>query len=93
MKSASGVRQSVTIPPALAAEVRRVAKKHHLTMSPALVVLAQRGVHAEKETRRQLNSLHREFMSGQDPARKQAAGEDLIRAIFGKHVIAEDSLL
>lgn len=33
------VRQSVTIPPTLAAEVRRVAKARHITMSHALVTL------------------------------------------------------
>ena len=39
------VRQSVTIPAPLAAEVRRVARERNLTMSRALVSLAERGIH------------------------------------------------
>ena len=40
---AKPIRQSVTIPAPLAAEVRRVAKQRHLTISRALVSLAERG--------------------------------------------------
>ena len=39
--SARSVRQSVTLPATLAADVRRVAKEKHVTMSRALVVLAE----------------------------------------------------
>jgi hypothetical protein len=48
-RTASSIRQSVTIPAELAVEVERLAKKKHLTMSRALVVLAQRGVDAEAD--------------------------------------------
>src|SRR5438445_11425751 len=92
-RNVSSVRQSVTIPPELAVEVRRVAKKKHLTMSRALVELAQRGVEAEAAARANLNVTYRRFMSESDPKLKNQAGEDLIRAIFGKDAIAEDSLL
>jgi len=90
---ASSVRQSVTIPAQLAIEVERVARKKHLTMSRALVVLAQRGVAAEAAARESLNTAYRRFMSEADPERKDEAGKDLIRAIFGKDAIAEDSIL
>jgi hypothetical protein len=73
---ASPVRQSVTIPAQLAIVVQRVAKKKHLTMSRAL----------------ELNATYRRFMSEADPERKGEAGKDLIRAIFGKDAIAEDSI-
>jgi hypothetical protein len=92
-RSASSVRQSVTIPAQLAIEVERVARKKHLTMSRALVVLAQRGVDAEMAARDSLNATYRRFMSEADPERKGEAGKDLIRAIFGKDAIAEDSIL
>jgi hypothetical protein len=91
VRSAS-VRQSVTIPAKLAIEVERLAKKQHLTMSRALVVLAQRGVEAEAAARDRLNETYRQFMAEDNPARKGEAGKDLIRAIFGKDAIAEDSL-
>jgi hypothetical protein len=92
-RTATSVRQSVTIPAQLAIEVERVARKKHLTKSRALVVLAQRGVEAEAAARDSLNATYRRFMSEADPGRKGEAGKDLIRAIFGKDSIAEDSIL
>ena len=92
-RTASSVRQSVTIPARLAIEVERVAKKKHLTMSRALVELAQRGVEAEAAARDELNATYRRFMSEADPERKDEAGKELIRAVFGKDALAEDSIL
>ena len=92
-RTASSVRQSVTIPADLAIEVERVSRKKRLTMSQALVMLAQRGVEAEAAARDNLNATYRRFMSEDDPGRKGEAGKDLIRAIFGKEAIAEDSIL
>lgn len=85
------VRQSVTIPAPLAAAVRGVAKERHLTMSRALIEMAQRGV--EAEARDSLAVTYRGFMSAADPERKAEAGKDLIREIFGKAAIAEDPIL
>jgi len=92
-RTASSVRQSVTIPADLAIEVERVARKKHLTMSRALVMLAQRGVEAEAAARDRLNATYRRFMSEDDSGRKGEAGKDLIRTVFGKDAIAEDSIL
>ena len=50
----TSVRQSVTIPARLATEVRRLARERHLTMSRALVSLAERGVEAELEAKKRL---------------------------------------
>src|SRR5437773_2407915 len=91
-RKGSTVRQSVTIPVQLAIEVRRVAKKQHLTMSRALVTLAQRGIDAESAAREQLNLSYRGFMAEDDAQRKGEAGQELIRAVFGKDAIAEDSI-
>ncbi|SPE23310.1 conserved hypothetical protein [Candidatus Sulfopaludibacter sp. SbA3] len=87
------MRQSVTMPARLAVEVERVARKRHLTISRALVVLAERGLEVEAEARASLNATYRRFMSESDPERKGEAGKDLIRAVFGKDAIAEDPLL
>jgi hypothetical protein len=91
--AARSVRQSVTIPAALASEVRRVARERDLTMSRALVALAERGVRAEAEAKEQLKTSYRRFIDENEPARKNEAGRDLIRAIFGKDSVAEDSIL
>jgi hypothetical protein len=87
-RTAPSVRQRVTIPAKLANEVERVARK-----SRALAVLAQRGAEAEAAARDRLNTTYRRFLSEADPERKGEAGKDLIRAIFGKDAIAEDSIL
>jgi len=92
-RKTASVRQSVTIPAQLAVEVERVARRKHLTISRALVVLAQRGVEAEAAALANLNASYRRFIAEADPERKNEAGKDLIRAIFGKDSIAEDLLL
>jgi hypothetical protein len=89
-RRSASVRQSVTIPAQLAREVRRVAKEHNVTMSRALVTLAERGVEAEAADRAGLTAAYEQFMAEGDPARKSEVGEDLIRAIFGRTAIAED---
>jgi hypothetical protein len=90
--STRSVRQSVTIPGTLVAAVRRTAKEQHLTMSRALVALAERGVRAEAEAKEQLKASYNRFLGENDPALKNEAGKDLIRAIFGTDAIAEDSV-
>jgi hypothetical protein len=86
------VRRSVTIPAELAIEVERVAREKHLTISRALAILAQRGVDAEAAATVQLDTAYRRFMSEIDPESKGEAGKDLIRAVFGKDAIAEDTV-
>lgn len=90
--AAASIRQSVTIPAQLAEAVRRVAKQRRLTMSRALVELAQRGVEAEADAHKNLKATYRRFISEADPERKAEAGKDLIRAVFGAEAIAEDSI-
>ena len=80
------------MPATLAADVRRVATERHVTKSRALVDLAERGVRAEAEAKQQLNFAYRTFIDQAEPERKNEAGRDLIRAIFGKDSIAEDSI-
>ncbi len=87
------VRQSVSIPAPLVVEVRRLAKKRRLTMSRALVALAERGVRAELAARENLRNAYQRFMKEREPTQKEEAGKDLIRAIFGKDAIAEDTIL
>jgi hypothetical protein len=82
----------VTVPAALAEQVRRVAKERNLTMSRALVTLAERGVQAELDARKNLKAAYDRFMKEPKPARKEEAGKELIRTIFGDNAIAEDPL-
>lgn len=86
------MRQSVTIPAPLAAEVLRVAKERHLTASRALVTLAEQGIQAEREAREKLKGAYRKLMKEREPSKREEAGRELIRAIFGKDAIAEDTV-
>src|SRR5580700_3465297 len=83
------LRQSVSIPAPLAVEVRRVARERHLTISRALVTLAERGVRAEQDSKENLKTAYRRFLKEKEPSRKDEAGRDLTRAVFGKDAIAE----
>jgi len=87
------VRQSVTIPAALVPALRRIAKERRLTMSRALVSLAERGVQAERDAKENLAAAYNRFLEEREPTRKNEAGKDLIRAVFGKDAIAEDKIL
>jgi hypothetical protein len=87
------IRQSVTIPAPLAVQVRRVAKERRLTVTRALIELAERGVRAESEVKKDLKSSYDRFMSEPDPTRKNERGKDLVRTIFGPNAIAEDPVL
>ena len=70
-----------------------MAKERRLTISSALVAPAKRGVQAEHDAKANLRASYERFMEEHEPARKDGAGKDLIRAIFGKDVIAEDPVL
>ena len=72
---------------------RRVAKERRLTISRALVTLAERGVRAEQDARENLNGAYREFLKERKPSKKEDAGKQLTQAIFGKDAITEDQIL
>jgi hypothetical protein len=57
-----------------------------------LVDLAERGVCAEAEAKQQLRAAYGNFIEEVEPKRKSDAGRDLMRAIFGKDSVAEDSI-
>lgn len=80
-------------PGTVAAEVRRVAKERRLTISRALVTLAERGVQAEQDAKESLKTAYSRFLKEKVPLKKEQAGRDMIRAIFGKDSIAEDPIL
>jgi hypothetical protein len=62
-------------------------------VSRALVFLAERGVRAELDAKRELKTAYHRFIKEQDPVRREETGKDLMRAIFGKDAIVEDKLL
>ena len=67
-----------------------MAKERHLTVSRALVILAERGIQAERDSNETLNTAYRRFLKEREPSRKDQAGKDLVRAVFGSDAVAED---
>jgi hypothetical protein len=61
-------------------------------MSRALVALAEQGVEAESLGRARVAAAYEGFISNSDQAKSDEAGKELIRAIFGRDAIAEDSV-
>src|SRR5438067_310708 len=88
----AAIRQSVTLPAPLAVAVRRVAKERHLTVGRALVTLVARGVRAETSEREHLEAAYDRFMNVKNSAKRDNAGKNLIRAVFGKGAIAGDTV-
>jgi hypothetical protein len=46
---------------------------------------------AQSKAKQQLKAAYRNFVQEAEPERKNEAGRELIRAIFGKDSVAEDS--
>ena len=68
-----------------------MANERKVTISRALVTLAEKGVEAEAAGRRKLENAYEKFMAAKDTD-KNRMGKDLIQAIFGRDTIAEDPL-
>jgi hypothetical protein len=70
---------------------RRTRTASSVRQSVAIPV--QLAVEVERVARANLGATYRRFMTEADPERKNEAGKDLIRAIFGKDASAGDPLL
>ena len=64
--------------------------RQSVTASRAVVALAERGVAAEAAAQEKLTASYHRFLEENEPLRKDEAGRDLIRAIFGKDAISGD---
>ena len=67
--------------------------RQSVTIPAPLAALAERGLHAKIDAKESLTRAHRRFMDENEPARKNDAGKDPVRAIFGKDAIAGDRVL
>jgi hypothetical protein len=67
-----------------------MATKNKAALPAAPAVYGKR---AEAESKQQLEVTCRRFLEEHEPGRKNQAGRDLIRTIFGKDSVAEDSVL
>ena len=87
---AKSIRQSVCLPATLATQIRRVAKQRRIPISRAMVSLAEESVNAHLARERRLVEAYDRLVKETDPQRINAAGDDLMNAIFGSGAFAED---
>jgi hypothetical protein len=84
MKSANKtVRQSVSLPTNVAAQVRSMAKRRRLSANRMLVELIENGVEAEKSKQQEFFNLAERFRRATDPKEVNRLGEQMGRMVFG----------
>ena len=77
------VRQSVSLPANVAAQVRSLAKTRKLSSNRMLVELIENGVEAEKRKQQEFFKLADRFRNATDPEEAKRLGDELGRMVFG----------
>jgi hypothetical protein len=84
MKTASrAVRQSVSLPANVAAQVRTMARTRRLSANRMLVELIENGIEAEKQKQQEFFELAERFRSARDPEEVKRLGDQMGRMVFG----------
>jgi hypothetical protein len=77
------VRQSVTLPANVAAQVRSLAKSRRLSANRMLLELIENGMEAEKRKQQEFFDLAERFRSATDPEDVKRLGDQMGRMVFG----------
>jgi hypothetical protein len=77
------VRQSVSLPSNVAAQVRSLAKTRRVSANRMLVELIENGMEAEKRKQREFFDLAERFRSASDPEEVKRLGDQMGRMVFG----------
>lgn len=77
------IRQSISLPANMAAQVRSMAKTRRLSANRMLVELIEDGMEAQKRKQQQFFDLAERFRSATDPEEAKRLGDDLGRMVFG----------
>ena len=77
------VRQSVSLPANVAAQVRGLAKTRRLSANRMLVELIENGMEAEKRKQQEFFDLAERFRSATDPDEVKRLGDRMGRMVFG----------
>jgi len=77
------VRQSISLPPNVAAQVRSLAKARRLSANRMLVELIENGMEAEKRKQQEFFDLAERFRGATDPDEVKRLGEQMGRMVFG----------
>src|SRR6266849_6680644 len=77
------VRQSVSLPANVAAQVRSLAKARRLSANRMLLELIENGMEAEKRKQRDFFDLAERFRNASDPEEVKRLGDQMGRMVFG----------
>jgi hypothetical protein len=77
------VRQSVSLPSNVAAQVRSLAKTRRVSANRMLVELIENGMEAEKRKQREFFDLAERFRNASDPDEVKRLGDQMGRMVFG----------
>jgi hypothetical protein len=77
------VRQSVSLPANIAAQVRSIAKNRRLSANRMLVELIVNGIEAEKRKQQEFSALAERFRNATDPEEAKRLGDQLGRMVLG----------
>jgi hypothetical protein len=77
------VRQSVSLPSNVAAQVRTLAKTRRLSANRMLVELIENGMAAEKRKQQEFFDLAERFRTATDPEEVKRLGDRMGRMVFG----------
>jgi hypothetical protein len=77
------VRQSVSLPATVAAQVRTMARTRRLSANRMLVELIENGIEAEKQKQQEFFELAERFRSATDPKEVKRLGDQMGRMVFG----------
>ncbi|HEX3744768.1 MAG TPA: hypothetical protein VHW09_12585 [Bryobacteraceae bacterium] len=84
MRAASKtIRQSISLPAAVAARVRSMAKTRRLSANRLLVELIEDGMEAQARKQQQFFELAERFRGATDPEDVRRLGDELGRMVFG----------
>jgi hypothetical protein len=77
------IRQSISLPAGVAAQVRSLAKTRRLSANRMLVELIEDGMEAQKRKQQQFFELAERFRGATDPDEAKRLGDELGRMVFG----------
>jgi hypothetical protein len=77
------IRQSVSLPANVAAQVRNLAKTRRLSSNRMLVELIENGIEAERRKQQEFFELAEKFRNTDDPQEAKRLGDELGRMVFG----------
>jgi len=77
------VRQSVSLPAGVAAQVRSMARARRLSANRLLLELIEGGIEAQKRKQQQFFDVAERFRGATDPDEVKRLGDELGRMVFG----------